>query len=103
MEFHKDYFPIQTIIKDEKIMVVSGWIDETNTYGFYKNGKTWKATDLRSGTLITVQLTRKACVEWIEEKSDRIKKIKETQDYRIKVDDFKILIEKELHGMCRRP
>ena len=97
MKFHKDCFPIQGQYNlPERIKVVEGWVEETNTYGFYKWGKVWKATDLMSGTLIITMPTRKACVEWIEENLERIEKTKETQSYRIKVDDFKILIEKEL-------
>ena len=104
MKFHKGCFPIQGHhYMPERIKVVEGWIEESNTYGFYKYGKVWKATDLMSGTLIITLPTRKACVEWIEENSERIEKAKETQNYRIKVDDFKILIEEELHDMCRRP
>lgn len=99
MKFRKACFPIQGHHNmSERIKVVEGWIEESNTYGFYKYGKVWKTTDLMSGTLIITLFTRKACAEWIEENSERIKKIKETQDYRIKVDDFKILIKKELEG-----
>ena len=96
MKFHKDCFPIQTIIKDEKIMIVSGWIDETNTYGFYKYGKFWKATDLLSGTLICSCSTRKDCAEYVERNQCRLEEIRKTKKYLDKVETFREEIKKKL-------
>lgn len=100
MKFHKSCFPIQGHhYMPEKIKVVEGWIEESNTYGFYKYGKVWKATDLMSGTLIITLPTRKACGEWIEENLTRIEEAKKTQKYRIKVDNFKLLIKEILSNI----
>lgn len=100
MGFHKGNFIIQNIPNAPTVIdVVSGWIDESNIYGFYKYNKVWKATDLMSGTLITTMPTRKACVEYIGANKERLTQARETQKYRIKVDDFYRAIKKELKKM----
>lgn len=98
MKFLKGSFPIQNIpAMRERIWVVSGWVDSTNTYGFYKYGKVWKATDLVSGTLVVTQPTRKACAEWIETHGSNIAEKKETYDYRLKVESFRIELKEVLN------
>lgn len=98
MRFHKGSFPIETVDPKKKIVVVIGWIDEDSVYGFYRYGKVWKATDLMSGTLIVTEVTRKACVEWIEGNFDRIDEKKNTFEYREMVESFRILLKEELNG-----
>lgn len=99
MKFHKSVFVIQMNPGYGTVECVCGWVDESNTYGFYKSFRNmWRAVDLMSGTLITVQPTRKVCAEWIEENIERISEVKERQAYRIKVDDFYNMIKKELEG-----
>ncbi len=98
MKFSKGSFPIQNIpAMRERIWVVSGWIDSTNTYGFYKYGKVWKATDLVSGTLVVTQPTRKACAEWIEAHEKDIVEKKETYDYRLRVESFRAELKEALN------
>lgn len=98
MKFSKDFFPIQMIpAAKEKVQVVGGWIDSTNTYGFYKYNKVWKATDLVSGTLVVTQPTRKACAEWIETHEKDIVEKKETYDYRLKVESFRVELKEALN------
>lgn len=76
MRYHKGSFYILRI--DDTVQLMTGWIDETNSYGFYqlkRKAKTsgnqyawkWIATDLRSGLRITEAKTRAKCSEWIEE------------------------------------
>lgn len=50
----------------------------------------WTATDIVSGTKICSFETRKACAEWIEANTDKIKEKLATDEYREKVEKFKI-------------
>lgn len=97
MTFHKGTFVIQMNELYGTVECACGWIDDTNTYGFYKSFRNmWRATDLLSGTLITVQPTRKACAEWIRDNADRIAEAKSKETYRKKVEDFERLIRERL-------
>jgi len=98
MGFHKGLFVIQNNPQctSQLAHVVSGWIDERNQYGFHKRYNKWVATDLVSGLLVTSQLTRRACVEWIESNADRIAAEKETQSYKLKVESFRDVLIHEL-------
>lgn len=96
MTFKKSTFNIIVITKvlnckpvDYEIKTVDGWIDSTNTYGFYKklkyNTKTtyyWYATDLATGTYICKDNTRANCVKWIEKNIKRIEDRKKSDRYR---------------------
>lgn len=96
MKFHKGAFKIQMNERlNYEIRDVSGWINETGTYGFHKNGNHWVATDIASGILIVSASTRKACVEWIDENQERIIKAKETWKYKVNRGRFIQKIEKE--------
>ena len=91
MKFHKGSFLVQlNYLCPRRLDYVSGWIDETNTYGFYKHNKNWKATDLKSGTRIITLPTRKGCAEWIESHQDEIAAVKQTQRYKTFVENFAI-------------
>lgn len=85
MSYHKKNFLIQG---HTEVREVTGWVDETNTYGFHKIEKTsgtllyWVATDLKSGARITQGKTRKECVEWIENNKELIDKLREKEEYR---------------------
>lgn len=80
MKFKKSNFVIQNVPNYyEEISVVSGWIDINGSYGFYKYGKFWKATDLLSGTLICSCSTRKDCAEYIEKNQCRLEEIRDSK------------------------
>lgn len=99
MKFRKSNFVIQNVSNYyEEVSVVSGWIDTNETYGFYKYGKFWKATDLLSGTLICSCSTRKDCAEYIERNQCWLEEIRETQKYKIKVEDFRDKLKEVLNG-----
>lgn len=98
MKFKKEKFAIQLNENIKDVAVVEGYIEETNTYGFYKHNKVWKATDLLSGSLVCCCPTRKECVAWIEENLDRIAAIKETQKYKLKVESFRELLKEALNA-----
>ena len=77
MKFHKGSFYILRV--DGTVELKNGWIDETNTFGFYslrkKNLKIiwkWVATDIYSGLKITDNKSRIACANWIEDNIDKI-------------------------------
>ena len=92
MKFHKGTFLVQCIdTLDHGTEERTGWIDETNTYGFSKNQKDrWSATDMESGTLICTFDTRKACAEWIEKNADKIAERRTTDEYVAMVEKFKM-------------
>lgn len=97
MKFRKSNFVIQNIPGYyEEVSVVSGWTDIDETYGFYKYGKFWKATDLLSGTLICSCSTRKDCAEYIERNQCRLEEIRGTKKYLDKVETFREEIKKKL-------
>lgn len=91
MSFHKETFLIQ---EHTGIKEISGWVDETNTYGFHKINKSsgtllcWVATDLKSGARIARGKTRKECVEWIKNNKDLIDKLREKEEYKQAVLNF---------------
>ena len=98
MGFHKLTFPIYLIPEVtergwNRYEVITGWTDETYSFGFHKasNGKTWIATDLNSGLRITKKLTRKECAEWITENMDKITAAKQGEQYKIYAEEFKKL------------
>lgn len=98
MKFRKGTFVIQNIPNaPEPAQVVCGWIEESNTFGFFKYRDYWKATDLMSGTLVTVQPTRKACAEWIIENIAEIERAKADPKYRTKVETFRQKIKVALN------
>lgn len=106
MGFRKHTFPIRLIDKAEKpIKIVSGWVNDDYTIGFHKictkrQGWTkWAATDLYSGTCITIQKTRRECVEWIENNKELIEKTMNEPWYIQRVMEFKKLLEKEMEEM----
>ena len=97
MKFRKSNFVIQNIPGYyEEVSVVSGWIDTDETYGFYKYGKFWKATDLLSGTLICSCSTRKDCAEYIERNQCRLEEVRRTRKYCDKVEAFREKVRREL-------
>lgn len=97
MKFHKGTFVIQNIPDaPEPAQVVCGWIEESNTFGFFKYRNYWKATDLMSGTLVTTQPTRKACAEWIIENTGVIEKRKTDPKYRLMVESFRQKLKEAL-------
>lgn len=97
MKFRKSNFVIQNIPDaPEPVQVVSGWIEESNTFGFFKYRNYWKATDLLSGTLVTAQPTRKACADWVIDNITKIEGAKADPAYRSKVEGFRQKIKEEL-------
>lgn len=98
MKFKKSNFAIQLNENIKDVAVVEGYIEETNTYGFYKHNKFWRATDLVSGSLVCCCPTRKECVAWVEENANRIAAIKKTQKYKLKVESFRELLKEALNA-----
>lgn len=111
MNFHRGTFNIQIITAVENLKPVDfgleeveGWIDNTNTYGFYKKvtpkGKvlSWVATDLASGTRIISGKTRKECADWIENNISNIINKKNTSNYTTVVERFK---ELQIHKLWK--
>lgn len=102
MGFHKHTFPIRQIAETEKpIEIVTGWANEDYTIGFHKvytgrkSWEQWAATDLYTGTYLTIQKTRQKCLDWIAENQKLIKERKEHPFYAQRVMEFKVLLEKE--------
>ena len=85
MGYHKGEFHIRR--EDNKLEKESGWIDETNTYGFHKlmkpNGKVfkWVATDLKTGLRVCAGATRTDCASWIVQNEDLIKLQRNKPEY----------------------
>lgn len=79
MKFKRATFFIQTITADKDTYDFHerlGWVDISNTFGFYLNPKTkkWVATDLTTGSWICKEKTRRECAEWIEANMEAIEK-----------------------------
>jgi hypothetical protein len=78
--------------------VKTGWIDETNIYGFHKIQKRnvstilkWVCTDLNSGLRVCSASTRKTCYEWVLRNQNRIEIQKNKKEYRKYLDRMKQL------------
>lgn len=106
MGFHKHTFPIRLIDKAEKpIKIVNGWANDDFTIGFHKvftkrkSWQQWAATDLYTGTCITIQKTRTECLKWIVEHQDVINDAMEQPWYLQRVFEYKQLLEKEREEM----
>ncbi len=90
MGFHKGSFKISS--KSEGFIEKTGWIDETNTYGFYSfrrpSGTTmlWVVTDLASGLRVKTAKTRKECAAWVEDNADLIEFQKKKPEYKAAVE-----------------
>ena len=106
MGFRKHTFPIRLIDKAEKpIKIVSGWANDDYTIGFHKictkrkSWEKWAATDLYTGTYLTIQKTRRECVEWIENNQKIIAEKTAEPFYTQRVMEFKKLLEAEMEEM----
>jgi hypothetical protein len=66
----------------------TGWVNEGYNFGFFNNGNSWTATDLRTGRAIITQKTRKACAAWIEANADKLEEKLATAEYAQWVVDF---------------
>lgn len=86
MGYHKGDFHIHKA--DHTLEKVSGWIDDTNTYGFHKlikpNGKVskWVATDLKTGLRVCAGETRTECHNWIITNKELVELQREKPEYK---------------------
>ena len=106
MGFHKYEFPIRQIdAAEEPIKIVKGWANDDYTIGFHKvctkrkSWEQWAATDLYTGTYITVQKTRQKCLDWIAENQKIVAEKMQEPFYTQRVMEFRELIKKELEEM----
>jgi hypothetical protein len=76
----------------------TGWTNEGHNFGFFNNGGSWTATDLRTGRVIVTERTRKACVEWIEAHADKLEAKFATKEYAQWVADFEQWKKEEENG-----
>ncbi len=103
MGFHRLTYPIFQIPKvvergEPRVVFRYGWTNEGRNFGFFNAGKSWVATDLRSGRVITRQATRKACVEWIEAHADELEAKFATEEYAQWVAEFEAAKEEYNYG-----
>lgn len=94
MSFHKGKFYIAKV--DNSYELKTGWIDETNSYGFHKIQKKntttilkWVCTDLKSGLKICAAKTRKECCEWVLKNQEAIEMQRNKNEYNKYVDKLK--------------
>lgn len=103
MGFHKLTYPIAMIPAyvdrtGNQIEYRTGWTDENYQFGFFNNGKSFTATDLRTGRVITNQKTRKACVEWIETNMVKLVALFATDKYAQWVEEFEQWKKEDSNG-----
>lgn len=104
MGFHKAEFFVAQVNGNYK--KVSGWTDESGTYGFHalrrvakKSGNKrvvkWVVSDIASGLMITSERTRDECLNWVVIHQKEIDKQRKKKEYKEYVEKLNKILDKE--------
>lgn len=72
MKYVKGTF--KALLKSLKVEETNGYISEDGEIAISKNGDSWSITDIYSGATITSLNTKKACIEWVDNFWNELKK-----------------------------